>query len=474
MAVMGSQVSRASEVPWPPRYWWGKRLGGAFALFVVAVLGLRAGVSWWAERRLEALIRAAQERGEPVFPEDFALPTVPDEENAAYWYRLAQEALHEPNALLDAHGRWVGFEAIFDDPGILTRFPEVADELLAGNALAFEYARRGAQRRRSNWDFQPHAGELVFHLRAHFESVGHTLGMAAYVEVDRGHHAAAVEYAISAVEYARRVDCNRGWEAMTALRALEPVIPRLRTTEECSQQEIGATRARLEMLLRLLADEASYPPILLRAACARRTADLMLLSEFAPEGWGLSRFKKDLYWSREWPWGTYFAASPLYQWMHVRTMEERAVSIRSATLGSFDPDGYLYNWWNFVPNSMFGDFVVSFCPGSVIDSSPSSVCAMVRDARLNAIALAIRLFETDCGRRPEHLDELVPRYLPALPRDPYFADGRAFEYFPNDQSPRLRAGGEGEYRRAYYLNGDPPVRSPLQIQATATTEGDDE
>jgi hypothetical protein len=50
------------------------------------------------------------------------------------------------------------------------------------------------------------------------------------------------------------------------------------------------------------------------------------------------------------------------------------------------------------------------------------------ERRMAATALAIRLYELDNGTRPEKLTELVPDYLPALPRDPFSAEGNTFRY----------------------------------------------
>ncbi len=46
--------------------------------------------------------------------------------------------------------------------------------------------------------------------------------------------------------------------------------------------------------------------------------------------------------------------------------------------------------------------------------------------RAAALKLAARLYEADAGRLPAKLGELVPRYLPAVPADPF--DGRPFRY----------------------------------------------
>ena len=44
--------------------------------------------------------------------------------------------------------------------------------------------------------------------------------------------------------------------------------------------------------------------------------------------------------------------------------------------------------------------------------------------RMAAIALAIRLYQLEHGRRPKTLDELVPAYLDAVPLDPFAPDNR--------------------------------------------------
>jgi hypothetical protein len=48
--------------------------------------------------------------------------------------------------------------------------------------------------------------------------------------------------------------------------------------------------------------------------------------------------------------------------------------------------------------------------------------------RMAAIALALRLYEIDHGRRPAELSELVPEYLPAVPADPFASDGRSIAF----------------------------------------------
>jgi hypothetical protein len=53
---------------------------------------------------------------------------------------------------------------------------------------------------------------------------------------------------------------------------------------------------------------------------------------------------------------------------------------------------------------------------------------VIADRRMTAVSLAAQLYRADRGRWPSRLDELVPEYLPAVPADPYRADGRPLSY----------------------------------------------
>jgi len=57
--------------------------------------------------------------------------------------------------------------------------------------------------------------------------------------------------------------------------------------------------------------------------------------------------------------------------------------------------------------------------------------------RMAAGALAMRLYEVEQGRRPEALNDLVPAYLPAVPADPFSADGAPIRYAPDKDKPVL-------------------------------------
>lgn len=103
--------------------------------------------------------------------------------------------------------------------------------------------------------------------------------------------------------------------------------------------------------------------------------------------------------------------------------------------------------------------------------------------RMAATALAIKLYETDHGSRPAELADLVPKYLPAVPKDPFAADGRDIGYLPNAPRPILYSVGQngidqggkyaddpekpprfGKFDDPFFLNADRPRKRAPSTQ----------
>ena len=71
--------------------------------------------------------------------------------------------------------------------------------------------------------------------------------------------------------------------------------------------------------------------------------------------------------------------------------------------------------------------VVEYISGSIEASGRAHFLVLTR-LRLGALALAVKLYEIDHGRRPVALSDLVPRYLAAVPADPQVPDGSPLRY----------------------------------------------
>ena len=64
------------------------------------------------------------------------------------------------------------------------------------------------------------------------------------------------------------------------------------------------------------------------------------------------------------------------------------------------------------------------------------------DRRAAAVLLAIRLYEVDHGTTPMKLDQLVPKYLPAVPIDPFAPDGHVLRYVATPGAEAVYSVGE--------------------------------
>lgn len=108
------------------------------------------------------------------------------------------------------------------------------------------------------------------------------------------------------------------------------------------------------------------------------------------------------------------------------------------------------------------------------------------DRRMAAVALAARLYALDhAGRLPATLDDLVPTYLPSVPRDPMAAGNRPLGYVADGDRPRVYNVGEDgaddggndpdpklpRYERAQVADD---VRYLKRQPRPATLRGDDE
>ena len=68
---------------------------------------------------------------------------------------------------------------------------------------------------------------------------------------------------------------------------------------------------------------------------------------------------------------------------------------------------------------------------------------VLAERRMAAAMLAMKWYQSDHdGTPPSTLDDLVPQYLPAIPRDPYATGGQPLRYLPDAKVPRVYCAGE--------------------------------
>ena len=142
------ESSRRAETagPYPPRFWWLKRLSLALLLLLVALTALRL---WWgreARRRLEAALAPIVARGDPIDAAGMNLPPVADEVNAALYLRRAA-AVIDRNADSPAASslEWP------DHPPFGAEWNAMAHKSVVASGKTFPLARRARAYERGHW-----------------------------------------------------------------------------------------------------------------------------------------------------------------------------------------------------------------------------------------------------------------------------------------------------------------------------------
>lgn len=413
----------APERPWPPRYWWLKRLSVAGAVLLVAL----GGVRWWwgaeAERRLAARIAELRARGEPVTLEDFQQfeRDIPDEENAAHFYMRAAEAI----------------PGYTPDPNPKAQLENYAEVL--------RQVREGRERTEVDWGVRlsrPIQGLLPIPYMSAQRNLARVLDHIAATQHDMGDDAAAVETLLDFAAQVRAVGegsfaiighiSHITLEEELLAARIERFVPKIRVASEMpsntAEDGIAAPRERFEALIASFVEEEWLFNVGVRAYRQERVWALEILEANAPSAGGFYLLGA----------ATELAFTPQY-WLYVLESLETldcgvagllAENLYAARikLDRFDE-----------PQTGFRAYLHPFGVQRTfsIDRLLFPFYRMLATRRMAAVALAIRLYEIDHGERPMVLEELVPGYLPAVPLDPFAPSERPIQYRREGPHPRL-------------------------------------
>lgn len=380
--------------PWPPRYIWLKRI----SLGVVVVLVLLSLLRWWwgreADKRLNAEIARIKARGEPLFLEDFKAPPVADEENAA-------------KALMDALAMWDETNLVVDER-----------KYLADNAEALALVRKARDMPGCDWGIKlvsPGIDTLLPHLGS-MRMLARKLVGVAETQLDIDDEAEAVETLHDTLVLATLVD--------------QPPTTLISHLVSLSIRALAVDKAR-QLAPRLDNREAINR---LTAALLDETAVL----EDHRQAWlgerGLFQFDSS----------TAFVDGKLSLTLSgPPNKAERPLIYVFRPLVQLDAINCLRYMEPIVAaaNNTNWHTLPAFKPPTVHWTRPLSRLLLpslgaayktqfrgLAESRMSVIVLALRLYELDKGRRPAILDQLVPDYLPAIPRDPFHPDDAPIKY----------------------------------------------
>lgn len=460
--------------PIPPRFWWLKRIGVAVGVLLVALGVLRWWWGWEANRRFQERVAHYRALGQPVLLEDFRKPSLPDEQNAAYFLKKAAAALTLPDTVT------LTFDDILTDPRLCRQHPRIARDLFDANRESLHLARQARARSEVNWNIRiasPIFDTLLPHISSQ-RALSKYLCSAALYSHERRNDAEAIELLRDTLRCSDAVAQDSTLLVAhivslaisgIAARAVEDLAPTLRVdggSALLASRDGIASRAQVRALITELLDERPRRAAALRAYYWERMAQLDIIQwlYLGPLG--------------QTPWLLRFAFGPAWLLDAIGMMDRSTAFAEASQAPNWPAAKDLFPTEPEL-DSGFDRLVqlMSSILWPALERSIKSCFHALTKRRMAATALAIRLFELDHGRRPERLNQLVPEYLPALPVDPFADAGGTFGYRPDGPSPILYSvGPDGKDDRGaftikkdgsispesadllFFLNGDRPRR----------------
>lgn len=425
---------------YPPR-----RRRWRWAAFVCLLLLIMVGAGYFtwskrAEQRLAEYLAELRSQGEPTEPADLIHPPIPVEDDAAIDLLAAAALVDEQGEALKAYG-----QIPFDRPLSAEEIATIS-ALVVAERDALDRVRAARDKRGADWRI-PYQSPSVMTLLPHLNTQRTlaTLCRAAALDAQlRGDHAAAVEYLRDVFAMGEALDTQPvlvGHLVAIGIRAmathhfgkLAPELAIARAGDgggiEKRAGEKAATVEQVRGAIRELLDEAKAEAgfrnalrgeRVMQTDTARLLADRKLdfntVSGIVPGGGGVFGWPPM-------PRGLVLTDALL--------MAERT----SDVLTTFDksPDFPTYNArLPPVPAALRTQSFFHAAAALLMPSYDRCVLQHYRgmtDQRLAAVALALRLYAVDHdGKYPPALDDLVPKYLPAIPKDPFAAGGKPLLY----------------------------------------------
>jgi len=478
----------------PPRYWWLKRILLAVGVLILALAGLR----WWwgyeAERHLQAKIDQYQAAGQPVTIEDFQFPAVPHEHNAAQFLIQAASGIAvDPNSTLS-------LSDVLSNEELMETQASVVRRLIALNDQPLRQARQARTKQQVDWGIRftrpivNITGTVLPYLSPQRE-LARLLCVAAFWQHRNGDDGVAVETLRDAIAQAERVgQIGVILAHLTALAidglaldTIESVASHLLVADALATPPTASSPARREQVQALIADlldEETLRENWRWAMYGERLYALDCVNVAVSSPGGLGALSGGPAPPRPFGW----LLKPMFQLDAVFMMEYCTAYAEAGTAPDCPTAQALTaRYPAFRSGIERVAHVLSSLLLPALDLMVEVHFRAIAMRRLAATALAIRLYEIDHGRRPASLDQLIPDYLPAIPLDPFAADGRALGYLPRAPKPVLYSvGPDGiddgtEYEvdqsgavdweakdLVFFLNGDRP-RAPFQPLATQPT-----
>lgn len=436
-----SEPSREPTIPYPPRFWWLKRILIAVALLLFALGGLRWGWGNVAEGRTRAIVDAAHAAGEPILPEDFAPATIPDPANAAVTLQHAANAI-----VTDANSDWMDTKWNGDlSPATLARI----DRIAANNATALQLARHAKSQPRADWGLVVRSPVMLNLPLSHFSPQRELAKLQQWVALRdhaKGNDAEALERVLDLQRQTDAIEEGSlvvlvtdlvadGLQGLTC-EAIGRIAPDLKVVDDRAASTAasgGATRVQVRAVIAALLDE-SRPRLAASRAWEGERMVMLDAANYVAQG-RYSLPSQPL----AWVFKPMFIldgnrlATDLSQARYAAGLADRPAAVAALPQRSNRDASDLGR--------------IAYLLSTTLASPPARLMQArfrnLAERRAAAIELALRLYRVNHGGRwPAALAELVPDYLPAVPADAMAAGGRPFGYHPSSTPPVIYSVGD--------------------------------
>lgn len=434
----------ATAVKNPPRFRWTKRLFVVWLLAVAAFLTMRYAWLHIGKRRVADQLAAIAARGETADWVALQPPHVPDEQNALVAYQQAAGKITElalPAELAAKEAGWYGAIEYFLNSDDSLAGDELAEQLMRDNEEVFALVRDGRGRPRTDWGLVHTSPAINFMLPslAPMRRTAKLLCVRARWQADQGRWDEAAETFADIDALARAVSADHILinqlvsVAIHALstRCVEDSLPGLRP-EALGRPLTEAERSSLKSMIEGLTDD-SVREGMHRAAVGERAGinnhyDCLLDGSLSPVSAGIGLPVHPWRWLLE----------PSLRCDQAWSLQMLTVWVDQSKSGRL-PEVSMDDLAMAKFERPLGELRHPLARMLLPSLSRANVLVVRADAarRMAAVAIALRLYESDHGRPAEDLPVLVPEYLPSLPADPSDPAGGPVRAILTGDRPRL-------------------------------------
>ncbi len=429
----------------PLRDPWPKRIMRFSVMWLLFLIVLRLGWGWYAHHHLQAEIDRIVAAGEPLYPEDFDSPPVPDDQNAAILLKQAAESLQLTKEQKNALPIFKKNQPMDDEELETTRL------IIENNQTAIALARSARSRPSANWGmrFQRPAIFTLLPLLAPQRDLAKVLSLASRQRHQHGGDQESLDIVLDMLAQSRQLDRHPSliahlialaMDGLTADTILE-IAPELNVSGLGNDDQTGnqsaASLGQIRQVIDVLLDDESWCEGSRRALLCERMFQLDCVQMLMGGDWSYSDLMNfdNVSGNKSHMWGRIVSSPflPLFEmdgWYMLRHMNGMIEVCRQPTWPIADGIvGPLERSANIYRSAM-----IQFAPRLRYILLPSlsrfiqqnyTVAAKRRQA---AIALAVRCYMIKYGNKPDKLTDLVPEFLPAVPIDPMSNDASLYTW----------------------------------------------